>query len=85
MKKLMTLTMTSKIRSLVLLWLVLAMLFSSNGVDAASAKTATSTNKDNNKKELLHSGGEEPFVPFGNAKVNDNNIPTTYKNKRHYK
>ena len=34
--------------------------------------------------DYIHSGGEEPFVPFGNTKVSDNNIPTTYKNKRAY-
>ena len=34
--------------------------------------------------DYIHSGGEEPFVPFGNSKVSDNNIPKTYKNKRAY-
>ena len=34
--------------------------------------------------DYIHSGGEESFIPSTNGKINDANIPKTYKNKRAY-
>lgn len=34
--------------------------------------------------DYIHSGGEEPFIPNNNGKINDADIPKTFKNKRAY-